>query len=160
MSEGSRPTREAEKPATASDTRVTFGIALFLLAIGAAAAGSWFLGPNALGQESTSHTGRDQAQYFMLFGPIGIPLGLYFLYLARAGSRRSKAFAGGEKVQGKITHLWKLKDEPPERRYRVGYDAPGVEPTFFCVSAAKFKKLSVGDAISVVTTADASFPEL
>ena len=160
MTEGNPPTREAVKPATAKDTRATLGVALFLLAIGTAAAGSWFLGPNALGQDSTSHTGRDQAQYFMLFGPIGIPLGLYFLYLARAGSKRSKAFSEGDKVQGKITHLWKLKDEPPERRYRVGYEAPGVEPAYFCVPAAKFKKLAIGDPISVITSGDASFPEL
>ncbi len=160
MSEGDPPTRESLRPESAKDTRATYGVAVLLFLIGIAAMGSWFLGPNALGQDSNSHEGRDNALYFMLFGPIGIPLGIYFVYLARTGAKRSKTLAEGQRVDGTITHLWKLKDEPPEKRYRVGYSAPGVEPAFFCVTAQKFKKLSVGETIPVVVAGAASYPEL
>jgi hypothetical protein len=96
----------------------------------------------------------------MLLGPAGIPLGLYFLYLAKVERSNAKSAERAEKVTGEITHLWKEPKEAPERRYRVGYAAPKAQPAFICVSAARFKKLSLGDKVEVLVVDGKSFLDL
>ena len=85
----------------------------------------------------------------MVLGPFAVPISFYFLYLWRKEKSAAAAYLSAQPVQGTITHLWKANKESADRKYRVGFAAPGIEPQFICVPAAKFKKLSLGDSLEV-----------
>jgi hypothetical protein len=149
MSLSEKPVVEGSKLPTAKNSRATLGISTLALSIGIAATVSWFLGPNALGQDATSHASRDNTFLFMVCGPIGLPVGLGFLFLWLKERRAARAYAQAEQLRGEVTHLWKEAKQHADRKYRVGYAAPGIAPQFVCVSATKFKRLSIGDVVDV-----------
>jgi len=147
--ESDRPQVAGTKAPMPGAGKATIGIATFLLLIGVAAVGSWFLGPNALGQQSASNTEQNNTFLFMLVGPVAIPIGLYFLYLWHRERRSAAEFAAAEEVEGVITHLWKDSKSNADQKYRVGYSAPNIPPAYVCVDVKTFKKLSVGDTVKL-----------
>lgn len=143
-----RPTQKAFVPMDNQNLRRGVLLGVFCLLIGLFGTGLLLypkdgfalLGPLTWTQSS-------EVMIIMLFSPVMLLAGLYFLYTTWRDWRNRVAFdAGGQQATGTITHIWA---EIKPKAYFVGFEFNG-QSVYQEISRGMFNQAKVGDTVTVM----------
>lgn len=144
-----RPTQLAFKPATPADVRSGWLIAGLCLLAGLMSVAGWVWGTQIFGPTGGWRTERDLAN-LLLFGWLGLPIGLYFAIATGQAWWRTTIFRRTTRPAiGQITHLWEAPDDNGKRKYYMGYHYLDTFSAYQPVTKRSFQRLSVGQPITV-----------